>query len=300
MPMPEDLCPICEGAGLRIVERADGTRAAIPCECRREHKMQRMLEQARIPRRYAHCTLENYETKFSSANKSLVDALHHARIFLEAYPAKTEGKGLLLVGGPGLGKTHLSVGLLRALIERGAQGLFVDYRDLLKQVQNSAHILNSRYNDQLTTIITTNFPNLPERSAEEMARMNEAQRIMSERTLGDRIGDRVLSRLQEMCIVVKITGKDFRQRVRSASFALEPAEETKSATGFSSPAPTAASEEGTRPNDFMKSVKREVEVKESAQRRSASLHPDRVWTQEDIDREVERKTRLHASRPPLD
>lgn len=38
----------------------------------------------------------------------------------------------------GVGKTHLAVGLLHALItERGAQGLFCDYRELLKQIQES-------------------------------------------------------------------------------------------------------------------------------------------------------------------
>ena len=110
------------------------------------------------------------------------------------------GKGLLLTGSIGVGKTHLAVGILQALVtERGATGLFYDYRDLLKQVQNSynaqvretelevlrpvfeaevlvldelgaskptdwvwdtvAHILNTRYNDRRTTIITTNYAN---------------------------------------------------------------------------------------------------------------------------------------------
>ena len=45
---------------------------------------------------------------------------------------------MLLTGSIGVGKTHLAVGILQALVvERGASGLFYDYRDLLKQVQNS-------------------------------------------------------------------------------------------------------------------------------------------------------------------
>src|SRR6185312_7556409 len=151
--------------------------------------------------RYAHCTLEDYETAFPSADRSLGKALVQARNFVKAYPLETEGKGLLLTGSIGVGKTHLAVGMLQALIaQRGARGLFVDYRDLLKKVQNSynknvsatelevlapvfdaevlvldelgaskptdwvwdtvAHILNTRYNDRRTTIITTNYPNL--------------------------------------------------------------------------------------------------------------------------------------------
>ena len=43
---------------------------------------------------------------------------------------------------------------------------------------------------------------------------------MREETLGDRIGERMRSRLQEMCVVVEMHGKDFRQNVKRASFAL--------------------------------------------------------------------------------
>ena len=40
-----------------------------------------------------------------------------------------------------------------------------------------------------------------------------------EESLGDRIGERMRSRLQEMCVVVEMTGQDFRQNVKRASFA---------------------------------------------------------------------------------
>jgi DNA replication protein DnaC len=254
-----EVCALCEGSGMRVVERAGGLRVAEACVCRAELKSARLLAQARIPARHMHCTLENFETQFSSADRSLGYALQQARNFARAYPLETEGKGLLFAGEPGRGKTHLAVGLLRTLIgERGARGLFVDYRDLLKQVQNTydpgvaatelgilrpvfeaevlviddlgaskptdwvfdtvAHVLNSRYNDQLTTIITTNYANLPETAAAELGRKNEAQRVMAEKTLGDRIGNRVLSRLQEMCVAVEMAGDDFRQKVKRARF----------------------------------------------------------------------------------
>ncbi len=54
------------------------------------------------------------------------------------YPIDTGGLGLLLTGSIRVGKTHLATGILRKLVaERGATGLFCDYRELLKQVQNS-------------------------------------------------------------------------------------------------------------------------------------------------------------------
>ena len=47
-----------------------------------------------------------------------------ARKFIEGYPLETGGRGLLLTGSIGVGKTHLAVGILQALVaERGATGL---------------------------------------------------------------------------------------------------------------------------------------------------------------------------------
>ena len=250
-----EICPICEDSGLRMVER-NGARFAETCECRLARRAARMVEQARIPRRYMHCTLEDYVPNYSGNNAGLSAALMQARSFVKAYPLETNGNGLLLTGSIGVGKTHLAVGMLQALVvERGARGLFYDYRELLKQVQNSynrnvdatelevlrpvfeaevlvldelgaskptdwvwdtvAHILNARYNDRRTTIITTNYANLPPLGASESA----AKAAMREETLGDRIGERMRSRLQEMCVVVEMQGEDFRQKVKRASFA---------------------------------------------------------------------------------
>ena len=251
-----DICPICEGSGLRLIERADGTRAAAECSCRVARRNAKQIAAARIPERYTHCTLDDFEPNYKGTNRSLSAALMQARNFVKSYPWDTGGNGLLLTGSIGVGKTHLAVGILQALIaDRGAKGIFYDYRDLLKQVQNSynrsvestelevlqpvfeaevlvldelgaakptdwvwdtvAHILNTRYNDRRTTIITTNYANLPPGGSE----LSAARSAAREETLGDRIGERMRSRLQEMCVVVEMTGADFRQSVKRASFA---------------------------------------------------------------------------------
>lgn len=252
--MPEP-CLACDGSGMRIVERPDGTRFAQTCECRTARRTARMIEQARIPERYTHCTLEDYVTNFKGANRSLTSALIQARSFINAYPIETKGMGILLTGSIGVGKTHLAVGILRELItQRGAKGLFFDYRELLKAVQNSYNrsvdvteleimkpifdaevlvldelgaakptdwvgdtislVLNSRYNERRTTIITTNYPN----EAPAGAGVSGPRAVMREETLGDRIGERMRSRLQEMCVIVQMNGDDFRQKVKRASF----------------------------------------------------------------------------------
>ena len=55
-------------------------------------------------------------------------------------------------------------------------------------------VLNTRYNQKRVTIVTTNFENLPAGAAG------------AGMTLGDRIGDRMRSRLLEMCREVKMHG----------------------------------------------------------------------------------------------
>ena len=125
--------------------RMVGSQFAQDCVCRIERRVARMLERARIPKRYEHCTLDSYDTDLPTRTERRALAHLTARKFVESFPLETGGRGLLLTGSIGVGKTHLAVGILQALVaERGANGLFYDYRDLLKQVQNSYNAAGSR------------------------------------------------------------------------------------------------------------------------------------------------------------
>jgi DNA replication protein DnaC len=249
------LCSICDGIGLVRVVNDAGLWVSRACECQQLAREERRLAAARIPERYRHCSLDCYDTDFNGANLSLARALLNARKFAETYPVDTAGNGLLFVGSAGLGKTHLAVGVLSRLVrERGVKGFFCDYRELLKNIQNSynaqvnitelellkpvfaadvlvlddlgaqkpnewvwdtvALILNARYNDKQTTLITTNYQDLPAGSGAK----TDAERAAREPTLGDRIGDRMRSRLAEMCVRIEMTGEDFRQTVKKARF----------------------------------------------------------------------------------
>ncbi len=139
--------------------------------------------------------------------------------FVEEYPV--DNTGLLLIGSIGVGKTHLAVGIIKELIVgKGIGCLFYDYRELLKQIQNSYNssvqatelkfcarcsrlrllvldelgavkptewvwdtvslILNTRYNDNRTTIITTNFDDKPARIGRRSPRGGRSAKKLSE------------------------------------------------------------------------------------------------------------------------
>ncbi len=255
-----EICDICNGTGWEIRKRAN-EREVVRCQCRVRNRSERLLSAAHIPARYEHCELDNF--KYDPAEmspKSISKAKWYAGRFVEEYP--TDKTGLLFVGTVGVGKTHLSVGILKALIrEKGIHCLFCDYRELLKSIQNSYnpsvqatemeilrpvfdaevlvldelgavrstewvfdtvnYILNSRYNENKTTIITTNFPDGPEQGNPEddnPRSYSAAERAARRETLGDRIGERMRSRLHEMCKKVEMEGLDYRVDSKRAKF----------------------------------------------------------------------------------
>ena len=253
-------CPLCNDTGWKYVG-GEAERRVARCECRLALRNERLLKAARIPRRYAHCELSNFEVLSGQYESVMARARLVAGKFVEEHPLD-DNQGLLLVGPVGVGKTHLAVGIAKELMRsKSVACLFWDYRELLKEIQNSYNpaveatemdvlrpvfetdllildelgaikptewvwntvslILNSRYNSQLTTLITTNLADLPPRDStggEDARSKTAAQRAAAEPTLGDRITEAMRSRLHEMCRVVELNGVDWRQRVKKASF----------------------------------------------------------------------------------
>src|ERR1022692_4809083 len=255
MKTATEVCPLCAGTGWKAAAGAPESGVTL-CDCRLRARGGAMIAAARIPKRYEHCELSNLTTDFPGADHSVALAQISAARFVQEFSPQ-DSAGLLLVGGIGTGKTHLAVGILKELIAtRGSACLFCDYRELLKQIQNSYNdsvqatelqvlrpvfeaevllldelgavkpsewvwdtvslILNTRYNDNRTTLITTNFEDQPAAGAN--GSISAARAATRAETLGDRIGERMRSRLHEMCRVIKMEGEDFRQKFRSASF----------------------------------------------------------------------------------
>lgn len=233
-----EVCKLCFGTGVQAVL----DKGARPCpECSR-NPGQTLLEAARLPRRYANCTLDNFECE---PNSSQEIALQYAKCLVRDYPYID--RGLLFMGPVGVGKTHLAVAILRGLIERGRSCLFYEFGSLLKNIQASYNpisrtselsvlapvyetevlvldelgasiptdwvrdtlyqIINTRYNDKKLTIFSTN-------------RLDEALLPQAERkkSLEERIGFPLRSRLYEMCNTILIEGKDYRKRSDKRQF----------------------------------------------------------------------------------
>lgn len=82
-----------------------------------------------------------------------------------------------------------------------------------------ALILRHRYNQRLSTIVTTNYAPLPA-AQQEWPELSDEQRALrkatTRETLGDRIGDGVFSRINETYLIVEVRGADFRSTIKKA------------------------------------------------------------------------------------
>ena len=223
------VCSSCSGTGWELV--AD--KGVRPCHCRTDERRAKLFADARIPKLYSESSLQTYQP--SKGNLSQLRAFNFAHTFVRDYPVVD--RGILFMGSVGVGKTHLSVGIMRGLMEKGISCRFYEYRSLLKEIQNSYNpntnasemdilapiiecevivmdelgaakpsewvqdiiglIINARYNEKRFTILTTNYIDDRQSSVEE--------------TLGDRIGARLRSRLYQMCKTVQMDGEDYRQ-----------------------------------------------------------------------------------------
>ena len=72
-----------------------------------------------------------------------------------------------------------------------------------------SHILNTRYNERLTTIITTNYRNLPPggRPENERPANYRAAALTAKRRSVIALVKRMRSRLHEMCRIVEMEGR---------------------------------------------------------------------------------------------
>ncbi len=139
--LPADkVCPKCAGRGWILKE--DGTAGtASRCDCQTEDLAPRLLQGARIPSRYGSCSFQSFDINAPSA--AAKDQLLQAKSLSQRYVDHFVGEkgtfsetGLIFIGPPGVGKTHLAVAVLKDLIGRyRVRGLFVDFTALIHEIQ---------------------------------------------------------------------------------------------------------------------------------------------------------------------
>ena len=131
-------CAACGGTGFALVERQGQTVARL-CACRQRAAapitLEAALEGARIPRRFRGCDFESFHD-IGPHSFSLRRAKAAALDYVNGFP--DNDKGLLFMGQPGVGKTHLAVAIVRGLIEKMAvAAYFCDVQDLLRGIQST-------------------------------------------------------------------------------------------------------------------------------------------------------------------
>jgi len=177
------------------------------------------LRESNIPPKFVNKSLENF-LPVDKRDKKRRELLAAARAYVESFNLedKTKYFGLYFAAPTGAGKTHLATAILKAVILKGYTGLYCNIPALLEMlrelmfdradyddrgflarcesadllvlddlgaetvtgwVQDRLYMLvNRRYEDMGRTIVTTNC---------------------SDATLRERVGERVESRLIEMC-----------------------------------------------------------------------------------------------------
>jgi len=242
----QSVCERCGGTGWIIVERAS-VSGAERCACRSEGRAERLEERSQIPPLYRNASFENFKTEGMQELKMVMSAVKR---YSDDFPLGQK-RGLLLIGEPGTGKTHLAIAALRRIIQKGFEGVFTDFQALLDRIRagydstsNSSNkeayrmaldsevlmlddlgahrvtdwvqdtitaIVTHRCNNQMPLIATTNLPDADVEGSKTIQRGTVG--IEYRRMLRDHIGDRARSRLFEMCNVIQMPHiDDYRVR----------------------------------------------------------------------------------------
>lgn len=237
-------CPHCGGSGNILSEKEGGYSYVAPCHsCGVIRRNVKLYNIAGIPAKYSHVVQVDAGLELKRMNPALQRALKYAKEeFVKKYPTKD---GFLLMGPSGLGKTHLAVGTISELtLKHGVKCMFKDFFYLLSELKQAYsegtpendvimplveadvlvidelgkgrsnewelnildQLISKRYNASKKTLITTNY--VTYNIAQEIGDKHEILEV--------RVGERIASRLHEMCEFLYLKGKDYRKERKKA------------------------------------------------------------------------------------
>lgn len=195
-------------------------------------RVERLLRSSRLPEHFKTKTFETFTV-----------TPENQRAFNTALKvAGTDWPGVIFGGTPGTGKTHLATAILNKRINDGREAIFCTVPELLTDIKSTFRsnqdtselieivknaellilddlgaerttdwvteqlytIINARYNAHRQTVVTTNYTS----NVKLIEKLSEQDRFG--KVVDDITGKRIVSRLCEMCIWVKLTGKDWR------------------------------------------------------------------------------------------
>ena len=203
------------------------------------NKVDKIIKNSKMSKRNLNYKFENFEV--NSNNKKVYQSLKN---YSEKLVNEVERKGLILVGNNGVGKTHLACSIANELIKNGIPIIYGTLINLLAELKNTYDvynnisemkiiklyekvdlliiddlgkekpsewgleklftIINSRYENNLPVIITTNYD---QNSLIDRLSINgEIETAKS-----------IISRLYEMCYLVKIEDRDHRIKNKKVS-----------------------------------------------------------------------------------
>ena len=199
-------------------------------------KMKKIIKKSRMSKRNLSYNFENFEVNSNNKN-----TIRNLKSYSEKLINGAEKKGLILVGNNGVGKTYLACSIANECIKNGISVTYGTLINLLAEIRDSYNannniseieimklyekvelliiddlgkekpsewglekiftIINNRYENNLPVIITTNYN---QKSLIERLSLNgEIETVKS-----------IISRLYEMCYLVKIDDVDHRIKTK--------------------------------------------------------------------------------------
>lgn len=118
-------CNLCKDAGWIIKDNK-----ACECTC---------MKQEKIARRWKRFGVDPEKIKKINKYETMTDAQKNAKHKAANYIKNYESSGsIAFLGNSGAGKTHLSLGIGKAMLEQGKQVIYMPYLEAIKELKNKA------------------------------------------------------------------------------------------------------------------------------------------------------------------